>query len=421
GDDDDDDDAAAPAASQPAPLAPPVPAAAGDLSFMVEAREFQGALNLIRRVALPNDKTLRLVQIECRGHVFFRVGSPDSFFELRFTTTRCISPGDATVDSKQLAMSTKHLTAGALQVQKQPREATLQVGSGGRQVSVPTAAYVPIPLDAGLSGDAQIPLDVFMSLLDRTLFAVSTDAGRPKLHQLSFQAEGERLTAFASDGHMLAMASVSTPAAAALGGQSIAYPALVRLHKLLQEYEKTGGRRGRKDTAAPPLRIQTSTGHPGHLAVATDLFTYVAARAPVKPVRFEEAIESASNIATVCVVNAAELIGAIKPLASAKESAEIKVDSPLSIASDTFSFTLRDLFIDGPPLVVHVDATFMRKALAGLPSGVYVALAFTAPGGPLLVMPWPDPALPRTRRDARGPVLAALESRNITLVMPMRS
>jgi len=417
------DDTAPLASSEPTLLAPPpVPAVAGDLSFMVEAKEFQGALNLIRRVAVPGDKTLRLVQIECRGHVFFRVGSPDSFFELRFTTTRCISPGDATVDSKQLAASTKHLTAGALQVLKQPREATLQVGSGGRQVSVPTADYVPIPLDAGLSGDAQIPLDAFMSLLDRTLFAVSTDAGRPHLHQLSFQAEGDRLTAFATEGHMLAMASVSTPAAAALGGQSIAYPALVRLHKLLQEYEKTArpGRRGRKDSAPPPLRIQTSTGDPGHLAVVTELFTFVASRAPIKPANFDAVIAKASNITTVCIVNAAELLGAMKPLAAAKETAEVKVDSPLEISSGTFNFTLRDLFLDGPPMAIRLNATFMRKALEGLPPGAYVALAFTIPDGPVLVMAWPDPALPRTRRDARGPVLAGLESKNITIVMPMR-
>jgi len=413
-DDTDDDDDDAPALAQPAPVA----AAAGDLAFTVDAKEFQGALNLIRRVAIPSDDTLRLVQIECRGHVFFRVGSPDSFFELRFTTTRCIRPGDATVDSKQLTASTKHLTAGALQVQKQPREATLQISSGGRQVAVPTADYIPIPLDTGLSGDAQIPLDVFMRLLDRTLFAVSTDTNRPHLHQLAFKADGERLTASASDGHMLAMASVTTPAAAALGGQSIAYPALVRLHKLLQELEKTGGRRGRKDTAPPPLRVQTSAKY---LAVATALFTYVAARAPVKPFHFEDTIASASNIATVCIVNADELIGAIKPLASAKETAAIKVDSPLSIASDTFSFTLRDLFLDGPPMAIRINATFMRKALEGLPAATYVALAFTTPDGPVLVMAWPDPALPRTRRDARGPVLAGLESRNITIVMPMRS
>ena len=330
---------------------------------------------------------------------------------------------DATVDSKQLATSTKHLTAGALQVQKQPREATLQIGSGGRQVSVPTADYVPIPLDAGLSGDAQIPLKAFMGLLDRTLFAVSTDVSRPQLHQLSFKADGERLTAFATEGHMLAMASVSTPAAAALDGQSIAYPALVRLHKLLQEYEKTArtGRRGRKDMAAPPLRIQTSTGEPWHLAVATDLFTFVASRAPVKPASFDAVIAKASNITTVCIVNAAELLGAMKPLASAKETAEVKVDSPLEITSGTFSFTLRDLFLDGPPLVIRLNATFMRKALEGLPlGGPYVALAFTALDGPVLVTPWPDPALPKTRRDARGPVLAGLESKNITIVMPMR-
>jgi hypothetical protein len=261
-----------------------------------------------------------------------------------------------------------------------------------------------------------------MVLLDQTLFAVSTDAGRPQLHQLSFKAHGERLTAFATEGHMLAMASVSTPAAAALGGQSIAYPALVRLHKLLQEYEKTArpGRRGRKDSAPPPLRIQTSTGDPGHLAIVTELFTFVASRAPVKPANFDAVIATAGNISTVCIVNAAELLGAMKPLASAKETAEVKVDSPLEISSGTFNFTLRDLFLDGPPMVLRLNATFMRKALEGLPPGTYVALAFTTPDGPLLVMAWPDPALPRTRRDARGPVLAGLESKNITIVMPMR-
>jgi DNA polymerase III sliding clamp (beta) subunit (PCNA family) len=327
------------------------------------------------------------------------------------------------VETKQLAATTKHLTTGALQVQKKPREATLQIGSGGRQVSVPTAEYVPIRLDADLAGDAQIPLGAFMGLLDRTLFAVSTDASRPQLHQLSFKAQGERLTAFATEGHMLAMASVSIPDAAALDGQSIAYPSLIRLHKLLQEYEKTvrPGRRGRKDKAAPPLLIQTSPGDPGRIAVATELFTFIANRALVKPASFDTVLAKAANVTTVCIMNAAELLGAMKPLAAAKETAELRVDTPLEISSGTFNFTLRDLFLDGPPLVLRLNATFMRNALEGLQAGgPYVALAFTNPDGPVLVMAWPDPALPKTRRDARGPVLAALESQNITIVMPMR-
>ena len=421
---DDDDTADDEEASAPSLLAPtPIAAVAGDLAFTVEAKELQGALNLIRRVSVPGDKDLRLVQIECRGHVFFRVGSPESFFELRFTTTRCISPGDATVETKQLAATTKHLTAGALQVQKKPHESTLQIGSGGRHVSVPTAAYVPIPLDTDLSGDMQIPLDSFMSLLDRTIFAVSTDASRTNLYMLAFKATGERLTAFATDNHVLALASLNMANAAALDGQTIAYPALIRLHKLLQEYAKTArpGRRAAKGAAAPPLRLQTSSVDPRRLAISTELFTFVAARPLARPISFETVIPPASNLATLCIVHAAELLGAMKPLASAKETAELRVNSPLEITSDTFNFNLRDVYIDGPPLVIRVSATYIRDALEGLQAGgPYVALAFTTPGGPIVVLAWPDPALPATRRDARGPVLAALESHNLTIVMSMR-
>lgn len=104
---------------------------------------------------------------------------------------------------------------------------------------------------------------------------------------------------------MLAMASVSTPAAAALDGQSIAYPALVRLHKLLQEYEKTArpGRRGRKDTAAPPRGIQTLTGDPGHLAVATDCSPSSPAARRSSPPASTPVIAKASNITTVRIAN----------------------------------------------------------------------------------------------------------------------
>ncbi len=401
---------------------PPISAAAGELAFMVDAKELQGALNLIRRVSVTGDEQLSLVQIECRGHVFFRVGSLDQYFELRFTTTRCISPGDATVASKDFAARTKHFTSGALQVQKKPREPALQVGLVGRQVSVPTVDYVPVRLDADLDGSAQIPLDAFMDLLDRTLFAVSTDTNRPQLHMLAFHAEGQRLTAIASNGHMLALASIDTPDAAALDNQRIAYPALVRLQKLLQEYEKTvrPGRR-RKDAASPPLRIQTSTTAPKRLALATDLFTFIAARAPADPIPYQAVIPKPGDLTTVCVVNRAELFDAMKPIAAAKELSRVQVASPLEVTSDTFKFNLRDIFIDGPNLEIGINAAYMRDALEGLRSGgPLVALAFTTPTQPIVVITWPDSALPKTRRDARGPVLAALESNNITIVMPYR-
>jgi DNA polymerase-3 subunit beta len=407
---------------------PPVPAVAGELAFMVDAKELQGALNLIRRVSVPGDEKLSLVQIECRGHVFFRVGSLDQFFELRFTTTRCISPGDATVASKEFAARTKHLTAGALQVQKKPREATLQVGLVGRQVSVPTVEYVPVRLDTDLSGDAQIPLDAFMGLLDRTLFAVSTDANRPQLHMLAFHAEGQRLTAIASNGHMLALASVDTPDAAALDNQRIAYPALVRLQKLLQEYEKTvrPGRR-RKDAASPPLRIQTSTGAPKRLALATDLFTFIAARAPADPIPYQAVIPKPGDLTTVCVVNRAELFDAMKPIAAAKELSRVKVASPLEVTSDTFSFNLRDVFVDGPDLEIGINAAYMRDTLEGLRSGgPLVALAFTTPTQPIVVITWPDSAPAensprRPRPGARRPRVEQHHDRHALQARKMRT
>ena len=298
----------------------------------------------------------------------------------------------------------------------------LQVGLVGRQVSVPTVDYVPVRLDADLAGTAQIPLDAFTDLLDRTLFAVSTDANRPQLHMLAFHAEGQRLTAIASNGHMLALASIDTPDAAALDNQRIAYPALVRLQKLLQEYEKTvrPGRR-RKDAASPPLRIQTSATAPQRLALATDLFTFIAKRAPADPIPYQTVIPKAGELTTVCVVNRAELFDAMKPIAAAKELSRVQVASPLEVKSDTFNFNLRDVFVDGPNLEIGINAIYMRDALEGLRSGgPLVALAFTTPTQPIVVITWPDNALPKSRRDARGPVLAALESNNITIVMPYR-
>jgi len=205
-------------------------------------------------------------------------------------------------------------------------------------------------------------------------------------------------------------------------GQRIAYPALLRLQKLLQEYEKTvrPGRR-RKDAASPPLRIQTATGGTKRLALATDLFTFIASRAPAEPIAYQNVIPKAGDLTTVCVVNRAELFDAMKPLASAKELARVQVATPLEIKSDTFSFNLRDVFVDGPTIEIGINAVYLRDVLEGLRSGgPLVALAFTSPTSPILVIACPDSVLPKTRRDARGPVLAALESNNITIVMPYR-
>lgn len=99
----------------------------------------------------------------------------------------------------------------------------------------------------------------------------------------------------------------------------------------------------------------------------------------------------------------------------------MQVATPLEIKSDTFSFNLRNVFVDGPTIEIGINAVYLRDVLEGLRSGgPLVALAFTTPTSPILVIAWPDSVLPKTRRDARGPVLAALESNNITIVMPYR-
>ena len=75
-------------------------AAAGGLHFTIDARELLGAINLLRRVSVLADEHLGLVEIECERHVILRVGDTTQFVELRFGSTRCVSTGRATVQTR---------------------------------------------------------------------------------------------------------------------------------------------------------------------------------------------------------------------------------------------------------------------------------------------------------------------------------
>ena len=429
-DDGADDDAPEDEDDEPATAAEPavvVPATAGGLQFTMDARELQGAGNLLRRVSVLSDERLGLVEIACDRHVILRVGDQTQAVELRFESTRCISSGRATVQTRRLLDAAKTFGKGVVTVQKTGGDARVSLRVGEREVSLPTQSYTPSWVPSARTQVLSLGGDVLADMLARTTYAMA-GPNREDLAKLHFEARDGRFLLVATDGHRLAVASTPAPSAAPLHDLHLDASTAERLQALVEEAIKVGRPRGRGAAAkaAPLMHLEVAQGSPRTLVVRADLFTFAAAHVGGNFPPYHRVVPSADTLDMISVVSTRELIDALKP--SAKGQVRLEFGAPLvvrSVADDDepeMSATVRDVFFDGPRRRTRLRVALLLPAIESIAGGDnYVALATGSEAlGPLIITRWQAETLPKNRRDALGSAREAMQSHNLALVMPMR-
>lgn len=422
-DDEPDDDAPAPA----------VAAEEGGLEFSIDPKELQGALNLIKRVSDLRAAGLSQVQIECHGHVIFRVGTPGQFFELRLQSTRCAAMGTATVEIKLLLDAPRTLGKQRITVRKAAHEPILRLTSGGRQVELPTTDYTPAALESDPVHALSLPADVLGDMLHRTTFAMSRDRARVNLTVLHVESDGESLLFAGIDGHRLAVASVPATGARALDGFQVTAVAAERVETLIDQHLALTRPRGRgKSRATPPVQILMSaetTTRPKMIVFRTELFTFAAAHVEGAYPTIRNVIPAVDTLAGLCVVGARELADALASIARAKDHAIFEFKDALHVTNKQkgdqplLRFAIRDAFVSGPPLRFVLNPDLIRPAIdAALGDDrAFVGLAYPAESGAgLVVTRWLAQERPRDRREALAKIHEEVRGGNLAVIMPMR-
>lgn len=414
--------------------APTVPAEEGGLEFSIDPKELQGALNLIKRVSDPRDSALSQVQIECRGHVIFRVGAPAQFFELRLQSTRCAAMGAATVEVKPLLDAPRTLGKQRLVIRKVAHEPHLRLSAGGRQVELATSGYTPIGLESDPTHVVSLPGDVLADMLHRTTFAVSRSKSREHLMVLHLESDGTALRLVSTDGHRMAVASTAATGTRALDGLQISVAAAERIETLVDQHLALARPRGRSAAReAPPVHLLVTAGSDTRakmLIVRSELFTFAAAHVPVQFPRFQAVVPAIDKLGGLCVVQARELAEALASVARAKDNAVLEFGDALQVTNKAgegepvLRFAIRDVFVSGPPHRALVNPELLRPAIEAAIQNdrPYVGLAYEGQGAlsPLVVTRWLADERPRDRREALAKLHAEVRDLNIAVIMPMR-
>lgn len=410
--------------------APTVTAEEGGLEFSIDPKELQGALNLIKRAADLKADGLSQVQIECRGHVIFRVGVPAQFFELRLQSTRCAAMGDATVELKPLLDAQRILGKQRLTVRKVAHEPILRLVSGGREIEIATTGYTPVALQSEPAHVVSLPGDVLADMFHRTTFAIGRDRARPSLLNLRLESDGELLTFLASDGYRAALTSAPVAGTRELNGIQINVAAAERVETLLDQHLALSRPRGRG--RVPPVQIlvaHASGERPKMLVFSSELFTFAVAHVSVAFPQVRRAVPNADALGGVAVVAARELVDAIKAISRAKDIVAVEFKDGLQISNlardgkPALRFAVRDVFASGAPRRIVFDPELLGPALSAATGAerAYVGLAYPPDENPpLVVTRWLAEDLPRDRREALAQIQAEVRGQNFAVIMPRR-
>ncbi|MBZ5708222.1 SNF2-related protein [Nannocystis pusilla] len=412
--------------------APAIAAEEGGLEFSIDPKELQGALNLIKRVSDPKMDNLSMVQIECHGHVFFRIGSPRRFFELRLQSTRCAAMGDATVEVKPLLDAARTLGKQRLTIRKTRGARALQLVAGARQVEIQTIDYTPTRIESEPVHVVSLPGDVLADLLHRTTYAIGSDPKRKHLQVLHVESDERSLRFLSLDGPRLAVASTPVAGAAELDGFQISRPAAERLEALIDQHLALARPRGRGTSrAVPPVQILVTAEtpmRPRMLVFRSELFTFAAAHINVDFPSFERVVPALDNLGGIGVVAARELVDALAAVARTKDNAVLEFKDGLQITNKgggkqpVLRFAVRDAFVSGPPLRIVVNPDLIQPAIAAASGDdrAYVGLAYqTDPKAPFVVTRWLADERPRDRREALAKIHEEVRTHNLAVVMPI--
>ncbi len=148
--------------------------------------------------------------------------------------------GEITVSAHKLYEVVKKLSDGAM-ISCSMKDNLLMVSSGRSRFSLPTLPTDGFPImnieDASVT--FKLTAAEILSLIERTVFAVSTEETRYNLNGIYLHTTEKELKAVATDGHRLANAFVNLPeGASSMAGVIIPRKTIGEMMKLIAEYNQ---------------------------------------------------------------------------------------------------------------------------------------------------------------------------------------
>jgi DNA polymerase-3 subunit beta len=187
------------------------------------------------------------------------------------------------------------------------------VGSGKSTFIVPgqTDRDFPTLLDPSEVKCIRVPSKMLVSIIDKTIFAVSTDETRHHMNGVAFKVEGGKARAKATDGHRLASIEVETKVEGDIPEVIIPRKALAEMRRLLAGVDDLVGI-GATDK---------------HFVLRDDSITFVANTIATTLPSIETVIEATTAHDKLVEVDRASLIDALKRvLLASSEGNVVKVN-----------------------------------------------------------------------------------------------
>jgi len=150
--------------------------------------------------------------------------------------------GSITIPARTFAEILRELPESEIEIDVTENRMELKVERGTYRLSgIPSDEFPKLPT-ANLAKQIKIPGDNFVKMIQKTVFAVSTDESRPALNGVLWQTSGKSMQMVATDGHRLAKVSEKDNKLKGLHEDIIIPPKVLNLLvKLLGEGEKEVG------------------------------------------------------------------------------------------------------------------------------------------------------------------------------------
>jgi DNA polymerase-3 subunit beta len=213
------------------------------MDFRIDQSRFLNALSLAQSVA-DRKGTGVTANVLISAHADHRVICVATDNNLSITESieaETERTGSLTVSAKHLLAVLRTMPAGPLRVESLENN-RIQLTSGRATIQLlglPERDFPARP-DAATATFHTLPTKILRTLIDRTLFSVSSDETRVNLNGALFEASPGTLTMVSTDGHRLTKCSVKVPEHP-FGEQRLILPrkGLVELKKVLDQAEET--------------------------------------------------------------------------------------------------------------------------------------------------------------------------------------
>lgn len=177
------------------------------MNFTVAVKEFALALSRISS-AIPQRSPMPVLEnvlLELEGSHLSLTATDMDITVTTQLDVKGMSAGGVLVPARRLTDTIRALDVGELVFASDPdsRRVTLQTSGGEYKLSGMDPAEFPSRARFEASISLALPRDKFTSMVDRTMFACSTDEFRPAMTGVLFQFRSDEMRAVATDGFRL--------------------------------------------------------------------------------------------------------------------------------------------------------------------------------------------------------------------------